>query len=380
MPRRESFLSDIFLAMGGRLTGFGKRCNVQPYLPQMDSTAMSNNPLSSERNEATEPLSVAFILAPHFTLSAFSNFIDALRLAADDGDFSRQIRCKWKVLSQDEQPITSSCGLQILPTAKLEDPKSFDYIVVVGGLLHFGKKTSPQLVKYLKDAAELDVPLIGVCTGSFILARAGLMQGHNCCVSWFHHQHFANEFPKLSVSSAELFITDGNRLTCAGGTGVTHLAAHIIEKHCGKFEAARALRIMLEEMPLPATTPQPQPLLTGKISNPIVRKAILLIERNIGSPLPIDDLARKVNVTHRHLERLFRAELGMPPTSLSLKLRLNHARHLLLSTGHKVYYIATECGFIEFSHFTRCFKAEFGSTPTELRKTLRVDADSGQQA
>lgn len=329
---------------------------------------MSNQPLFLGQNEATTPLSVAFILAPQFTLSPLSNFIDALRLAADDGDFSRQIRCKWKILSHDARPVASSSGLEVIPNARLEDPKSFDYIVVVGGLLHAGKRIAPQIVSYLKQAAEQNIALVGVCTGSFILARAGLMQDHNSCVSWFHHHHFASEFPTLPVSSDELYIIDGKRLTCAGGVGVTHLAAHVIEKHCGKFEAARALRIMLEEMPLPATTPQPQPVLTEKVSNLSVRKAMLLIERNISSPLSIEDVARKVNVSHRQLERLFQTELGITPMSFSLKLRLNHAKHLLTHTKHRISFIAFECGFIEFSHFTRQFKAEFGVTPTGMRK------------
>lgn len=336
---------------------------------------MNNNHLFFGQDEAEKPLSVAFMLAPHFTLSAFSNFIDALRLAADDGDFSRQIRCKWKILSHDAQPVASSCGLEVIPTARLEDPRLFDYIVVVGGLLHSGKRISPQLIDYLKKAEKLAVPLVGVCTGSFILARAGLMNGYNCCVSWFHHFHFENEFPRLPVSSDELFIIDGRRLTCAGGAGVTHLAAHIIENHCGKFEAARALRIMLEEMPLPASTPQPQPVLTEKVSNLSVRKAMLLIERNISAPLSIEDVARKVNVSHRQLERLFKVELGMAPVAFSFKLRLNYAKHMLIYTKHKISFIAFECGFIDFSHFTRRFKAEFGVTPTEMRnKSIEINS------
>lgn len=333
----------------------------------MGSIVMSNNHLFPGQNEVAKPLSVAFILAPQFTLSAFSNFIDALRLAADDGDFSRQIRCKWKILSHDTQPIASSCGLEVIPTAGLEDPNSFDYIVVVGGLLHSGKRISPQLISYLKKAATLDVPLVGVCTGSFILARAGLMHGFNSCVSWFHYHQFEYEFPKLQVSSDGLFIIDGKRMTCAGGAGVMHLAAHIIENHCGKLEAARALRIMLEEMPLPAKTPQPQPFITEKVSNLILRKAMLLIERNIGNPLSMEEVARKVNIGHRQLERLFHAELGMTPSAFSSKLRLEHARYLLLHSDHTISFIASECGFVEFSHFSRKFKTEFGVTATEMR-------------
>jgi transcriptional regulator GlxA family with amidase domain len=81
-----------------------------------------NQPAHIDNPPAQKPLSVGFILAPEFTLSAFSNF-DVLRLAADEGDFSRQIRCKWKILSHDSRPILSSSGLEVIPTAGLEDPQ-----------------------------------------------------------------------------------------------------------------------------------------------------------------------------------------------------------------------------------------------------------------
>ncbi len=328
---------------------------------------MNRNQPSTQEN-TTKPLSVAFLLSPDFTLSAFSNFVDALRLAADDGDFSRQIRCKWKVLSYNSQPIRSSCGIEISPTADLLEPNQFDYIVVVGGLLHSGKKIAPPLLSYLKKAAEQNVPLVGVCTGSFILARAELMNGYKTCVSWFHHQQFETEFPKLHVNSDSLFINDGDRITCAGSAGVLHLAAHIIEKHCGKHEASRALRIMLEEFPLSEKAPQPQPFLKNKISNINVKKAISLIERNISSPLSIEEIANKVNLSHRHLERIFQKEIGMSPAEFSIKIRINHAKNLLINTNNQVSFIAMECGFLDTSHFSRRFRIEFGKSPTEVRK------------
>lgn len=321
-----------------------------------------------DQDHKPKPLSVGFVLSPDFTLSAFSNFVDALRLAADDGDFSRQIRCKWKVLSYSSHPIRSSSGVEITPTSELIDPAAFDYIVVVGGLLHSGKKISPTLVSYLKKAAEQNVPLVGVCTGSFILARADLMQGYKTCVSWFHHQQFESEFPKLHVYSDSLFINDGARITCAGAAGVMHLAASIIEKHCGKYEASRALRIMLEEFPLTDKAPQPQPFVQTRITNINVHKAILLIERHISTPLSIEEIASRVNLSHRHLERLFQKEIGMSPAEFSIKIRINHARNLLLNTSNQISFIAMECGFLDTSHFSRRFRTEFGKSPSEMRK------------
>lgn len=129
------------------------------------------------------PLSIGFILQSDFTLVAFSSFVDALRLAADDADRSRQVRCRWEVLSADMRPIRASCGIEVSPTREPGEPAEFDYVVVVGGLLGRGQRLAPRMASYLRQAASANRTLVGVCTGSFILARAGLMRQHRSCVS-----------------------------------------------------------------------------------------------------------------------------------------------------------------------------------------------------
>ncbi|MDB5852668.1 MAG: GlxA family transcriptional regulator [Herminiimonas sp.] len=312
-------------------------------------------------------LSVAFVLAPNFTMVAFSAFVDTLRLAADEGDRSRQIGCTWTVLSHDMRPIRASCGIEITPTSELPEPSNFNYIVVVGGLLD-GPKIAPSLGIYLKRAAALGVPLAGICTGSFILARLGLMQQYRTCVSWFHYNHFVGEFPELEAISDELFVVDRDRLTCAGGTRVVHLAAFLVERHCNKAQAAKALRILIETRPLPANSPQPQPLLSDETDNLRVRKAMLLVERNLSTPLSAEFIAQHVNVSNRHLERLFLAEIGMSPSAFSLKLRLDNAYHLLETTTNSIIDIAMQCGFQSNSHFSRSFRSVHGMTPSQVRE------------
>jgi len=99
------------------------------------------------------PLSVGFILLPHFTLLPFAAFVDALRLAADEGDQSRQILCKWTVMGSQLNNITSSCGITVQPWVSFRDPSEFDYVVVVGGLTHKGSVVSSSLINYLQLAA-----------------------------------------------------------------------------------------------------------------------------------------------------------------------------------------------------------------------------------
>ncbi|NDU79542.1 GlxA family transcriptional regulator, partial [Actinomadura sp. DSM 109109] len=111
---------------------------------------------------------VGIILAEHFTLSAFAVFIDPLRLAADEGDRSRPLHVQWSIMASRPVSVPASCGVLIEPTGGFLDPDSLDYVVVVGGLLHAGPQVDEATVRYLREVSAANVPLIGVCTGSFI--------------------------------------------------------------------------------------------------------------------------------------------------------------------------------------------------------------------
>ena len=122
-------------------------------------------------------LRVGFILASHFTLTAFASFVDVLRLSADEGDRSRQIACQWNVLASRQKPIVSSCGISVFSDMPLADPTSYDYLVVVGGLLDSGNRLDEESERFLRLAASKGVPLVGLCTGSFYLQFTLLVKG-----------------------------------------------------------------------------------------------------------------------------------------------------------------------------------------------------------
>jgi transcriptional regulator GlxA family with amidase domain len=224
-----------------------------------------------------------------------------------------------------------------------------------------------RMVDYVRAADRGGVPLVGICTGSFVLARAGLMRGYRACVSWFHHEEFRREFPDHAAVSSQLFVVDRNRITCAGGTSVVHLAAHLIERHCSRTDSAKALRIMIEKAALSPRTPQPQPSFAHATDNAHVRRAMLLMERNVAAPLSIHSIARQLHLGQRQLERLFRLELGMSPTQFAMRLRLHAARELLTSTTASVSAIAAECGFSDGAHFSRSFRKCFRESPSVSR-------------
>lgn len=311
-------------------------------------------------------LKVGFVLCADFTLVAFSAFVDTLRLAADEGDRSRPIHCSWEVLSHDFNAIRSSAGIEVKPTREFGNPADFDYIVTVGGLLK-GHSNSRQQANFLQRAAAQGVPLVGLCTGSFVLARLGLMAGVRCCVSWFHHEAFTAEFPTVPSTSEALYVVEKDRLTCAGGTSVVHLAAYIIETVNGKARAEKALRILIENDIQADTAVQPAPLYSERAKDARIRRAMLLIERNIENPISCEFIARQSHLSVRQLERLFKMELGISPSTYAERLRLAKAHELLNNSREPLYQIAIRCGYKNHSHFSARFKMIYGITPSAIR-------------
>lgn len=314
-------------------------------------------------------LKVGFILARRFTLCAFANFVDVLRLSADEGDRSRPILCSWRVLSPTMEPIASSCGVAVQPDERLGDPARFDYLVVVGGLVDEIEKLHPDTVGFLGRAAAAGVPLVGVCTGAFILHRAGLMQGYRACVSWFHHADFLERFDGLQPVSDQIFVVDRDRLTCSGGVSSAHLAAFIVERHLGRARAAKSLHIMIIDAAMAAEEPQPGMPLALAADDPLVRKALLLMQQSIGAPLSIGRMAAQLRVGRRKLERHFRAALGMAPLEADRLIRIGQAKHLLRTTGRSATQIAADTGFCDLPHLIRAFKAAEGVTPDAFRQS-----------
>lgn len=325
-------------------------------------------------------LRVGFLLIPRFTLTAFAGFVDALRLAADEGDRSRPLLFRWDILDVGGGASVASCGASVSPTAALESPESYDYLVVVGGLLHGGQRVPAVLMAFLREAAAKNVKLVGLCTGSFVLARAGLLKGHLACLSWFHREEFVAEFPECRVVSNQMFVVDRDRLTCAGGTSVVHLAAYLIEKAIGRAGAVKALRIMLEEQPLPSRTLQPEDVLSVRSTDSVVHKAMLLLEQQVHASLPIEQLCEPLGIGRRQLERRFQRDVGLSPAEYRQKLRLERARWLLQHTDLDVIEVALECGFQDSAHFARLVRKSLGVSPREVRaagKAAYTQQDTG---
>lgn len=330
--------------------------------------SMAQAPATDASRLTAPALSVGFVLLPHFTLMPFAAFVDCLRLAADEGDRSRQLRCRWRFMTHDGSDAVSSCGAVMTACEPYSDPTEFDYLVVIGGVLHQPGSADQAAIEYLRRAAAQDVPLVGVCTGVFSLIQAGLMQHRRCCVSWYHHGDLAGRFSDIEPVADRLYLDDGDRLTCAGGAAAADLAAYLVERHLGRAWARKSLAIMLFDEHRNGERGQPQPVVFDRISDRLVRKAIRVLEQQLGDPLSVDELADRVGASRRGLERRFRATLGVGPQKFQRDLRLRYGLWLLHYTERSITEIGEACGFSDTAHFSRHFRTTFGASPSELRR------------
>ncbi|MCG8360741.1 MAG: GlxA family transcriptional regulator [Kiloniellales bacterium] len=320
-------------------------------------------------------LTVGFVLAPNFTLLPVAGFVDALRHAADVADFSRQIHCRWSVLAPDRRPVRASCGFEIMPWSALGEPEAFDYIVVAGGLLPSCLELAEESYDFLRRAAERSVPLIALCTGSFILAAAGLLDGRRCAVHVRHRDELTALFPEVVPVTDETYVVDGAFVTCPGGTAGIDIAAEIIARHCGKARALKSLRSMLVEKHRAAyNIPRRSYEDVADCGDVRIERAVALMEQHISRPFAIARLARLVGTSIGQLDRAFARYAGVPPSTLWRRMRLEHAHWLLTNSNRKITDIALATGFYDATHFSKCFKRAYGTTPRAMRQRSRQAA------
>jgi transcriptional regulator GlxA family with amidase domain len=318
-------------------------------------------------------LRIAFILQSKFTLAAFSGFIDALRLAADDAAKSRQIRVGWEVYSLTGGQVHASCGVGIATLVAPRDAEGFDYVAVCGGNNFDDDTPSPALMQFIRSAHARGVGLLGICTGSFALARAGLVDTRRYCIHWNVLEAFKSRFPRAQISLDRIFVDEGDVITCAGSTAAIDLALYLLVRHCGSERAQQVMRHMMLTSMRPASVPQAHFFeMPADGTDSRVRKALHFMEQRLDQPPNNLAIARYCAISHRQLERLFRANLGLTIGQAFRNMRLNYGRYLLSRGSLTVLEIANITGFADTAHFSREFRKAFGDTPSNYRASAAL--------
>ncbi len=317
--------------------------------------------------QPSSPRSFGFLLIPGFSLMAFTATIEPLRAA---NQLSGELLYTWKVYSPDGNNISSKHNIEIVPDTSIEAPADVDYLFVTAGVgAH--KVKSPSILHWLRNAASRNIVVGAVSSGPFVLANAKLLDGYRCTIHWDDMPAFVEAFPTLDTSYS-LFEIDRNRLTSSGGTSSMDMILNLIGDHHGVDLASRVAVFFQHDR---MRTPQDQQQLAERLAlarkSPKLAEAVRLMTQNVEFPLNPMAIAQKIGLSLRQLERLCHKYCHCTPQKFYMKIRIQHARSMLLETGMSVMQIAIATGFTTQSHFTKCFRDHYNITPQKLRTTSR---------
>ncbi|MFH5070364.1 GlxA family transcriptional regulator [Enterobacter cloacae complex sp. 2024EL-00215] len=314
-------------------------------------------------------LRVGILLWPEFPLMALAGLVDALRHAADNGDDSYKKRCSWHIMGDcGTDVIVSSSGVSVNTDVCYLDPEQFDYIVVIGGLLRSLHKGSSQARRYINTAWHAGKKLVGICTGSFVLAEEGLLAGQQAAVHPYHLEDFCRRFPDVRAVTGCNYVDSKSIMTCPGGISTISAAVELIRRHCGPDRATKAIHQMAVPNRLEQNTVSiSQALGFTRVSDPRLRKAVFLVEEYLVKSISTEWLSEQVNLSSRQLCRLFKSEFNQTPTEFIRHCRLKYGKWLLRNSGESITEIALRTGFSDCAHFSRTFHNEYGYTPGQCR-------------
>lgn len=323
--------------------------------------------MREENNGTDQPVTIAVLLLEDFSMMAFSCFIEPFRAL----NRAQSQECfQWKFISEKGGLVTASNGAKIVTDIGLNDPVendlNFQMICVCSGV-NVGFYSSEKIMSWLREQAVKGSIVGGISTATFVLAKAGLLNGYRCTTHWEGLDSLKESYPDLDVTGG-LFEIDQQRFTCAGGTAAMDMALFWIGEKFGSPLKMAVSDQFLHGVGREAAEPQKiNPVGRYGVYNEKLLSVIDLMEDNLEEPLSRQDLADRVAVTTRQLERLFAKHLNISPLNFYLQLRLERARFLLRQTAMPISEVAIACGFVNFSHFARSYRVQYDHAPREER-------------
>lgn len=309
---------------------------------------------------------VGFYLVPNFPLMAFAAAIEPLRAA---NRVSREKLFDWRLLSRDGEPVRASNGIDIHADGSLRDDSRLDLLLVCAGVRD-ALLEDRVVHKWLRDLGRSGVAIGGISLGAYMLAYAGLLDGRRCAIHWESLVAFTERFPRIDTTN-EIFVIDGNRYTCSGGTAALDMMLQIIMDRDGRALANDVSEQFIH--PRIRGTQDPQRMAIQSrlgVVNKKLAAAIAMMEVAHDEPRTVGEIAADVELSTRQLQRLFAKYLRSNPSHFYLKVRLDRARAMLLQTTRTILDVAVACGFASASHFSRCYREVYGHKPSDERAAV----------
>ncbi|AHD00700.1 GlxA family transcriptional regulator [Leisingera methylohalidivorans] len=313
--------------------------------------------------EAGQPKRFVFVLLDKFTMLSYASAVECLRIA---NRMNGEDSYSWTLIGEGGETVTCSAGTTFNLDGDLNDLHRDDVVMLCSGI-DVQESTTKKLLAWLRREARKGLTIGGLCTASYTLAKAGLLDGKRATIHWENADSFAEEFDEVDLTKS-VFVIDGNRLSTAGGTSSIDLMLKLIANDHGE-ELANAVADQLIYSSIRTDQDTQRLSIPTRIGvrHPKLSMVIQMMEANIEEPISPSVLAQDVGMSTRQLERLFRRYLNRSPKRYYMEIRLQKARNLLMQTDMSVINVALACGFASPSHFSKCYRAHYDTTPYRER-------------
>jgi len=272
-------------------------------------------------------------------------------------------------------PVRSSSGLQLVPDACAAELRGrLDTLIVAGGPGSRAAAGNEALLYWVRRTSAGARRTVSVCTGAFVLARAGLLDGRRATTHWAAAEQLAREHPAVEVDATPIFIRDGPFWTSAGVTAGMDLALALVEQDLDREAALTISRHLVLFLRRPGNQAQFSAALAAQQPRrEPLREALHAVAENVGGEHTVEAMAERASMSPRNFARAFRAETGVTPARYVAQLRLEAARRQLEDTSEAVAAIAAACGFGTAESMRRAFLRVLGVAPVEYRRRFQSD-------
>ena len=314
----------------------------------------------------------SFILDDNFPYIAFTCATECIRVSNLDRFKSF---FNYKCYSIKNNYVQASNGTNWSVDGTIDNIDKTDYIFVFAGD-NYNELDKKKISSFLRAHHHKHIPIVGIGAGAFILAEAGLLNFNSAAVHWKFKKNFKEKFPDIEVVN-DLWVSNKSQVnTCAGALTMLDFMLDLIKNYCGSTLANEVKNHFIHDLRSSTQSQREEYEFNNLNQKFICKKAIAIMEDNIEFPLKISEIANKLGLSIRTLEREFIYSHGMSPIKFYLRLRLNHARNFLSFENYKINIISGKCGFNYNSVFNNAFKKEFNLTPKEYRNYVRKNQNS----
>ncbi len=282
-----------------------------------------------------------------------------------------------EIAGMTKAPVATSLGIEITPTVALDDIAGpIDTLLVSGGFGQAEASSDQRLLAWLRTNRLRARRCGSICTGAFVLAAAGLLDGKRATTHWALTDELDHRYPEVSVEADAIYVRDGNVYTSAGVTTGIDLALSLIEEDHGRTLSLRVARALVAYLKRPGGQSQfSNHLLAQFAASPPVRQAQEWALENLSADLSVKALAKRARMSERSFRRAFVEETGEAPRDFVERIRIDAARSLFEEAQLSVQVVAARCGFESADNLRRAFVRRLGVTPHDYRQRFRL-ADS----